>query len=121
MQTFVCQKKKYFFLFLFNVFIFFVFVTPSAFANTANISLSPTTGSFGKPFTVSVIVNGGGDKFNAAQATVTIPDSIFIQNLITGDCNFSFLQTPTVSNASFSGVLLGSSLQKCTVYTMTLA
>jgi hypothetical protein len=37
-----------------------------------------------------------------------------------GDCNFSFLKTPTVQNPSFAGVIFSNSATKCTVYTLTL-
>lgn len=94
---------------------------PAQAAASATIGLSPKSGVFGKQFTISVVVNGNGQQFNAAQATVTIPSNLSIQDLVTGDCNFSFLQTPTITNPSFAGIHLGGSLQSCTVYTLTLA
>jgi hypothetical protein len=42
-----------------------------------------------------------------------------IDDLVLGDCNFSFVTTPTTSNLLFTGVILGSSTKKCTVYTIT--
>ncbi len=98
----------------------FLSVSPS-FASGATINLSPQNGSYGKPFSVHVVVNGNGQPFNAAQATVSLSSNLSVQNLVTGDCSFSFLQTPTITNPSFAGVLLGKSSKQCTVYTMTLA
>jgi hypothetical protein len=93
----------------------------SIFASGATIALSPKNGIYEKQFTVDVVVDGGGQAFNAAQAIVNVSANLSIQNLVTGDCNFSFLKTPSIANPSFTGVLLGKKTQKCTVYTMTLA
>jgi hypothetical protein len=107
---------------LFTVFIFFIVSNQTVFAGSTSIEVSPNTGEafVGTPFTVDLTIQGHGDVFNAAQATVTVSDNLSLKNLETGDCNFSFVATPTVTNPSFVGVLLGSSQKACTVYTLTL-
>lgn len=102
--------------------VYFVLAIQPAFAtNAATISFSPSTGTYSKQFTVSAVVDGGGQTFNAAQVAVSLSSNLSIQNLILGNCNFSFLTTPTITNPSFAGVILGGSSPKCTVYTLTLA
>lgn len=102
------------------VLCFLIQKTSIVYAAGASIQATPGQGSFAKQFAVSLTIDGKGEKFNAAQADIHLSSNLAIQNLTTGDCNFSFLQTPSIENPSFSGVLLGDSLTKCTVYTMTV-
>jgi hypothetical protein len=114
------MKKIIFSLVIFlSFFISFTTIQP-VFAAGATIALSPQSGSYGKPFKVNLIVNGNGDKFNAAQATVSISSNFKIQDLELGDCNFSFLKTPTVQDPSFAGIIISTYSTKCTAYTLTL-
>lgn len=108
-------------LVFFVSFISFFLLTPRlVLAASTTIGLSPQSGSFSNQFTASVVIDGHGDIFNAAQATVNVSSNLTISNLELGDCNFSFLTTPGITSPSFAGVILGKSSQKCTVYTMTL-
>src|SRR5258708_9599806 len=115
--------KKTLFVSLVSFLFFFISVVlvHPAFATGSTIAPSPSTGSFGKPFTVNVVVDGQGDKFNAAQATVNITSNLKIQDVELGDCNFSFLKTPSVENPSFAGIIISTYSTKCTAYTLTLA
>lgn len=105
-----------------GVILFFTFMVgiKTAHAASATISVSPHTGTYGTPFTVDVVVDGGGQAFNAAQATVAISSNLTPTNLVLGDCNFSFVSTPSIANPSFAGIILGNSSKRCTVYTVTL-
>lgn len=105
---------------LFCLFVFSI-SNKEAFAANTIMGFSPQSGSFSKPFTVDLIIDGHGDKFNAAQATVNIPSNLTVQNLVLGDCNFSFLHTPSIQDPSFEGVRVASASTKCTVYKITLA
>lgn len=89
-------------------------------AASTTIGFSPQLGSFDKSFTVSLVIDGHGDKFNAAQATVVIPSNLAIKDLILGDCNFSFLKTPSIQQPSFTGIILNKYSTKCTIYTLVL-
>ena len=95
--------------------------THQAFAASTTILPSPNIGSYSKPFTINMVVDGHGDKFNAAESTVKISSNLSIQDLTLGNCNFSFLHTPTVQNPSFAGVIISTYSTKCTVYSLTLA
>ena len=55
-----------------------VFATGSkhAFAASATLGPEPQGGSFGKAFSVNMIVDGHGEQFNAAQATVTVSPNL---------------------------------------------
>jgi hypothetical protein len=112
--------KKAFIVFVVSFFLFFIYNIQEVSAANATMVFSPGTGSFGKEFTVNLVVDGHGDKFNAAQATVTLSSNLKIQNLVLGDCNFSYLKTPSIQNPSFSGVILSAGSTNCTVYTLTL-
>src|SRR5258708_32823465 len=92
----------------FIVYLLLILILPihSAVAASSTIGFSPETGYITKPFTVDVVVNGHGDKFNAAEATVTFSSNLKIKDLTLGNCNFSFLHTPTVQNPSFAGVII---------------
>lgn len=85
------------------------------------MSFSPSSGSYAKPFTVNLMIDGQGEKFNAAQATVTVPDNLKVQEINLGDCHFSFLTTPTMEDPSFEGVILSSYSEKCTAYSLKVA
>lgn len=97
---------------------------------TATISIFPSTGTIpiGQQFTVSLIIDGGGQTFNAAQANVSVSGNLSIQSLnITppesGGCNFTFVRvnkTPTASNPSFAGGILNGFSSQCVLYTMEL-
>ena len=84
------------------------------------LAASPSAGLYTTPFRVDLTIDGRGDAFNAAQAKVIASSNLAAENLVLGNCNFSFLQTPSAKDPSFAGVMLGSSAKKCTVYTLTL-
>src|SRR5438132_1713995 len=88
-----------------------LFVAPAAHAASAIISITPYTGSYpvGAPFSVDLVIDGKGEGFNAAKATVAVSSALQINNIILGDCHFSFITTPTTTDPSFVGALLGSS------------
>lgn len=112
--------QKVFAAFLLSFLFLFTFAGKGVLAASTTLDMSPQSGSFGKPFTVDLIVDGHGDKFNAVQATVTLSSNLKIQNLVLGDCNFSYLTTPNLQNPSFAGVILSTYATKCTIYTLTL-
>jgi len=95
---------------------------PVAFAANTTMGVTPLSGTYevGNPVHIDLAIDGHGDTFNAAQATVTLSQNLSLTDLTLGDCNFSFVATPTTANPSFAGVILGGSSQKCTVYTLTL-
>jgi len=95
---------------------------PHAYAAGATMSINPNTGSYkvGNAFSVDLVIDGKGESFNAAKATVDVSSGLQINNLILGDCQFSFITTPTTSDPSFVGAILGSSSQRCTLYTLDL-
>ena len=97
-------------------------LTQSTYAASATMSLSPATGSYdaGNAFSVDLVIDGNGDAFNAAKATVEVSAGLQINDVFLGDCNFSFITTPTATNPSFVGAILGDSSQLCTVYTLSL-
>jgi len=90
-------------------------------AADATVEMSPATASHtpGEQFTADLVIDAKGESFNAAEATVTISGTQ-INNLVLGDCNFSFIKTPTTTDPSFTGVILGGSSKKCTIYTLNL-
>jgi len=90
--------------------------------NAASIAPSPDKGNYseGQTFTTSIVVDGEGTAFNAAKVSITPSKNIQIQDITLGDCDFAFVNTPTFNNPSFTGVILGGSSTKCTVYTLTL-
>jgi hypothetical protein len=95
---------------------------PNTYAATTTMDLNPATGSqsIGNKFSVDLIIDGHGEPFNAAKATVEVSSTLQINDLFLGDCNFSFITTPKTSNPSFTGAILGGSANQCTVYTLTL-
>lgn len=109
------------FLFV-TVFALSPLVMPVAFAANTVMGVTPYSGTYtvGTPVNVDLVINGHGDTFNAAQATVALSNNLNLTGLTLGDCNFSYVKTPSVSNPAFVGVMLGSSSQKCTVYTLNI-
>lgn len=97
-------------------------ITPTPLPATATINATPTNGTLviNNPTTVAVAVNGGGQAFNAAQATVAVSNNLTVTNLTNGNCNFTYTQTPTAATPTFAGAILGSSSNSCTVYTLTV-
>jgi len=97
---------------------------------TATITISPSTGSFPiqVPFNVDIVVDGGGQIFNAAKINISVSSNLVIQNLVItpangGGCNFVWANqnfTPTKADPSFAGAILNNYSQHCTVYTLTL-
>jgi hypothetical protein len=112
----ICMKLLSTFLFLSS---FLIFSTQPALAAGASIGFTPQKGSYDKPFKINLVIDGHEEKFNAAGATVKLPSQLKVQDLVLGDCNLSFLTTPTAKNLSFEGVILSSYATKCTVYTIT--
>lgn len=109
-------------LFVLVTFLFSnIAIVHPAFASGASIAPFPNSGSYGKPFTVNIVIDGQGEKFNAAQATVNVSSTLKVEDLELGDCNFSFLKTPSVQNPSFAGIIISNYSTKCTAYTLTLA
>jgi hypothetical protein len=96
--------------------------TPASYAASTTINLSPATGTYdiGKTFSVDLVIDGNGDAFNAAKATVQVSANMQVNDVFLGDCNFSFINTPTTTNPSFVGALLGESSEQCTVYTLSV-
>lgn len=88
-----------------------------AFAATT-MQVTPGSGSYSQAFTIAITINSD-TAFNAAAGNVSL-SNISVSELIFGNCGFSFVTTPTTSNPSFTGVILGGSSKQCTVYTMTI-
>lgn len=101
-------------------FVFLVHGTPVRAAKTT-ISATPLSGSYATAFQVDVVIDGNGDVFNAAEAIASVSANLSVQDVVLGDCNFSYISPPGAANLSFQGVALGKSLKKCTVYTAKLA
>jgi hypothetical protein len=86
-------------------------------------SPSSTTATVGTPFNVDVEVLNEGQAFNAAKATVTVSSNLSVTGInhpSSNACNLSYTKSPTTSDSSFAGAILGGSSTGCTVYTMTL-
>jgi len=118
--------KKIMYSSFFFTLILFVFILlglkNSGSVNAASIFPLPDKGNYsvGQTFTTSIIINGEGTAFNAAKVNIVPSENIQIQDIILGDCDFAFVNTPTINSPSFTGVILGDSSTKCTVYTLTL-
>jgi len=104
----------------FNLVFFLLAAVHPVFAKSTVMRITPAEGSFDKTFVESLTIEGNGDKFNAAEATVTLSPNLVVDEIEPGDCNFSFIKTPTTSDPSFSGVLLSKASSSCTVYKLTL-
>jgi hypothetical protein len=104
------------------VFLIFLLSNQKVLAANGSVSVSPQTGSYavGNIFSASIAINGGGTPFNAAKATILTSQTLNVTDLILGDCGFAFVKTPTISDLSFAGVLLGSSTQSCTLYSLKI-
>lgn len=99
--------------------------------STATMTVNPPAGNFIKDqdFTVSLIINGGGQTFNAAKADIEVSPNLTVKSLTitppaSGGCNFTFVntnKTPKVSDLSFAGAILNASSTGCTLFTVTLA
>jgi len=97
---------------------------------TATIKVTPSTGSVttGQTFRVDVVVDGGEQTFNAAQAHLTVSNNLNIQSVTitpqdSGGCNFTYVNqglTPTVAHPSFVGAILNGVSTRCTAYTLNL-
>src|SRR6266702_59896 len=112
--------RKQFSLAIVSFFTLFLFSTQGALASGAIIGVSPNTGSIGKPFNVNVVISSKSTKFNAAETKVKLSSNLAIQDLSLGNCNLSFLRTPTIQDPSFVGVIISTSSTNCTVYTLTV-
>jgi hypothetical protein len=91
-------------------------------AHTATMNLSPSTGTFaaGTTLTVKLVIDGGGQAFNAAQATVRVSGSARLLSVAPGNCGFSFVPTPTAAAPRVFAAILGGSSKGCTVYALLL-
>jgi len=114
------QVKKAFLAFLLSLFVLVAIAPHKVNAASATINTNPQSGVFDKPFIVNFVIDGHGERFNAAQATVSISSGFAIQDLVLGDCNLSFLKTPSIQNPSFAGIIISTFTTKCTVYTLIL-
>jgi hypothetical protein len=112
--------KKIFFIFILHIIFFSFLGKQKVYAANTTIGFFPSMGSFNNEFTVNLIVDGHGDKFNAAQATVSISSGLAVKDIVLGNCNFSFLKTPSRKSPSFAGVILSTNSTKCAVYSLTL-
>jgi hypothetical protein len=110
------------FIVIIVLFISFFFMQPqTVLAVKTTLQFSPSNGSFDKLFTTELIIDGNGEAFNAAQAKINLSKNLVVEDLVLGNCNFSFLTTPNKINPSFEGVILGNLSKKCTVYTLTIS
>jgi hypothetical protein len=116
------RKKLFKNILLLTISLLPLALTPGAYAASATMSLSPATGSYdvGNSFSVDLVIDGNGEAFNAAKATVEVSGGLQINDVFLGDCNFSFITTPTATDPSFVGAILGDSSGQCTVYTLSL-
>lgn len=91
-------------------------------SQTASMKLEPSSGDHlvGQTFQVALKIDGGGTLFNAAQVSMSTTPNLKIENLTFGDCGFALVESPTNTNPSFAGVILGGSSTSCTVYTLTV-
>lgn len=101
--------------------VFLLFGSSSVSAAQTTVVVTPSTGSYNASFRINMVIDGNGDVFNAAEAIASVSAGLAIQDVVLGDCNFSYISPPSAANLSFRGVALGKSLKKCTAYTATLA
>ena len=105
-------------------------IQQAASVKTATINTSPSSGTFSvnQEFSIDLVIDGGGQAFNAAQATVVVSGNLSVKALTitatsSGGCNFTFVnqnKTPTASDPSFTGAILNGSSLHCILYTLTL-
>ncbi len=87
------------------------FLAPAAFANAANLSFSPASGTYstGQTFTVGVAVNSDGSQVNTAQGVITFNPSVVTVVSISRDGSplNLWVEEPSFSNSAgtitFSG------------------
>lgn len=99
--------------------------TPTPTPAPVVIAVSPSSSNVtvGTPFNVDVVVNGGGQIFNAAQATVSLSSNLTVSSLhnpTANACNLQYTQTPSASNTSFAGAIFNGSSTNCKVYSLTI-
>ncbi len=101
----------------------------AATSKTATMKIDPPSAiySVGQQFVVNLVIDGGGQAFNAAQANISVSPNLTIKTLdITpspNGCNFTFVKTnrtPTITDPSFAGGILNGSSVHCTLYSMLL-
>lgn len=94
----------------------------SVYAASGTISVVPAKGTFqnGQTITAAIRIDGGGTAFNAAKANVAVSQNLAVQGLTLGDCDFALVKTPSESSLDFAGVILGGSVDSCTIYTLNL-
>lgn len=115
------KKRKYIISIGLVLSLFALSIIPSYAATSAVISVEESGNhKVGDVFDTSITVSGGGESFNAAQAKVTVSNNLAVQNVSLGDCNFAYVITPSLTNPSFAGAILGGSSQSCTIYTLSL-
>lgn len=98
------------------------FINPIQAAGPASLSVNPDAKSVqvGTPFSVDIVVDGGGNPIIVAEAKVTVSQNLTIEEITLGNCYFAFIKTPTTSDPSFIGGIPGGSSNKCTIYSMKL-
>ncbi len=97
---------------------------------TATISAIPAAATYqiGQTFVVNIVIDGGGQAFNAAQASVAVSSNLTVQSLSinppsSSGCNFTFVNTkntPSIADPSFAGAILNGSSTSCILYSLTL-
>lgn len=102
----------------------------SSLSRTATINMVPSIAVYklNEIFSVNLVIDGGGQAFDSAQAIVKVTNNLEVLSLNmmspnTGGCNFTFSNsdaTPTLQNLSFNGMLPNNYSSKCTLYTLTL-
>lgn len=99
----------------------FVFVN-SSYAASGTISVFPSSGNFdqGSTFDAEIVIDGGGENFNASEATVSVSNNLKVNEIVLGDCGFAYVTTPTITSLSYAGVILGGSEASCTAYSLKL-
>jgi hypothetical protein len=113
------QKKMYF---QSLVVVGVVTMLSTSHAEAAIIRATPSSAVFevGTSIPVKIEIDGQGVPFNAAQATISVSQSLVVDSISVGNCNLSFVKSPTFQEPSFAGAILGGSSSLCTVYTMTV-
>ena len=106
---------------LLAVVVIFFWAIPSH-AASGSITVIPQEGDFlnGEKFQAQIKIDGGGTRFNAAKANVSVSENLRVEGVTLGDCGFAYVDTPSLSSLSFAGVILGNSSQSCTAYTLSL-
>ena len=104
------------------IFFIFLFSNQKILATSGSISVNPQSGNYEVEsiFSANITIDGGGTPFNAARATASTSQTLNITDITIGDCGFAFVKTPTISDVSFAGVILGSSTKACTLYNLKI-